>query len=75
MLTARVPARLSVQEVCMWGSGPIRTQREEKEEAALAAKLCSVWGFLGFDLGFFFGGGGLTSTDQHQKKCDFFTFT
>lgn len=38
----------------MWGSGPIRTQREEKEEAALAAKLGSVWGFLGFDLGLSF---------------------
>lgn len=52
MLTARVPARLSAQEVCMWGNAPIRTRRRRRRRrsdgalAATADESCAPFGLF-----------------------------
>lgn len=57
MLTARVPARLSAQEVCMWANAPIRTRRRRRRSggrggaAALSQRLPMK---VALRLGFFF---------------------
>lgn len=70
MLTARVPARLSAQEVCMWGNAPIRTRRRRRSSggalAATADESCAPFGL--FSVFLFCRYSETGSPDRHRKK-------
>lgn len=72
MLTARVPARLSAQEVCMWGNAPIRTRRRRRSSggalAATADESCAPFGLFFRVFVLFCRYSETGSPDRHRKK-------